>query len=454
MDVSADLRIRSFVDHGLGNASHLLDIGSGRAAVVDPPRDVDRIVEHAARAKLVLTHAVETHLHADFISGSRELAANGAKVVAPRHADLAFGNRGLTDGEELDLGELTLQAIATPGHTPEHLSYLLLDGRQPRALFSGGSLLVGSVARTDLIAPERTEQLARDLYRALHERILTLPDELPVYPTHGAGSFCSLGAGKERSTTIGRERQLNPLLNAPDEDAFVARLLQTFGSYPPYFLRLREVNRLGASVIGRRPALESLDLATFERHRAQGAEVIDVRPVADYASAHIPGSLANPLRPTFVSWLGWLVPHDRPLLFILASDQDRAEVVRQSLRIGHEHLLGELVGGLESWAAAGRPTNSTRLLSPGQQLLGSLVDVRQATEYAVAHVPGGMHLELGSVADRANELPASVTFMCGHGERAVAAASLAERTGREVAVLTGGPEDWAAAHHQPLASGP
>ena len=217
----ADPQPLALVDEGLGNSSYLLDVGDGRALVVDPERDPARYLAAAERKGLVISYTAETHLHADFVSGSRELAARGARVIASGAGGLEFPHRGLGDGDEVDLGGLTLRALATPGHTPEHLAYLLLDGTRPAGLFSGGSLLAGAVARTDLIAPEQTEALARALWRSLHERILGLPGDLAVYPTHGAGSFCSAPAGAERTTTIGREVAANPLLAAASEDAFV-----------------------------------------------------------------------------------------------------------------------------------------------------------------------------------------------------------------------------------------
>ena len=227
-----------------------MDLGDGRALAIDPERDPGPYLAAAESRGLTIAFAAETHLHADFVSGSRELAAHGAQVLAPAAGGTGFGHRGLHDGDELDLGGLRLRALATPGHTPEHMAYLLLDGDRPAALFSGGSLLVGAVARTDLIAPERAEELARALWRSLHERILTLPDDLPVYPTHGAGSFCAAPASPERTTTIGAQRAANPLLAAPSEDEFVRLLLDGLGTYPPYFLRLREVNRRGPAVPG------------------------------------------------------------------------------------------------------------------------------------------------------------------------------------------------------------
>ena len=213
------------VNEGLGNASYLVQLEDRRALVIDPERDPSRYLAAAEARGLSIAYTAETHLHADFVSGSRELAAYGAQVLAPAAGGIEFSHGGLRDGDEAGLGGLTLRALATPGHTPEHLAYLLLDGSRPVALFSGGSLLVGAVARTDLTGPDRTEELARALWRSLHERILCLPSALPVYPTHGAGSFCAAPAGAERTTTIGAERAANPLLAAPTEDAFVELLL-------------------------------------------------------------------------------------------------------------------------------------------------------------------------------------------------------------------------------------
>jgi hydroxyacylglutathione hydrolase len=442
-----------FVDEGLGNSSYLVDLGDGRALVVDPARHPAGYLAEAARCGLDVSFAAETHLHADFISGARELGALGATLLVPGAGDHGFAVRGLGDGDQVDLGGLTLQALATPGHTPEHLAYLLSDGPEPVALFSGGSLLVEAVARTDLIAPDQTEPLARALWRSIHERILTLPDDLAVYPTHGAGSFCSAPAGSQRTTTIGRERAANPLLAAPDEDAFVKQLVAGLGSYPPYFLRLRQVNRTGPHLYGPgEPTLPALSVDQVRRLQRGGAWIIDARPTDAYARGHVPGSVAIVLRPQFATWLGWLVPADAPLVFVLDADQDRAELVRQCRNIGHEQLLGELADGIDAWTAAGQPLD-TFALAPIQHAQGTVVDVRQAAEYQTGHLPGAVHAELGAL-DPATLPAGRLSTMCGHGERALTAASLLAAAGRrDVTVLTGGPEDWAAAHG-PLHTGP
>jgi hydroxyacylglutathione hydrolase len=451
--------IHPVVDEGLGNSAQVVELGDGRALVVDPARDPTPYLELARTRRLRIAYALETHLHSDFLTGSRELAAAGAQVLAPRASRLGFAHRGLDDNEELDLGGLTLRALATPGHAPEHVSYLLLDDGQPMALFSGGALLVGTVARTDLAGPDLTESLARAAYRSLHQRLLPLPDELGVYPTHGAGSFCSAPVGGERTTTIGAERRHNRLLAAADEDTFVAELRASFGSYPPYFLRLRDRNRAGPELLGRDwRVLPRLSTSQVREHLAGGRVVlVDARPITAFAAGHIPGALSIALRPQFASWLGWLVDDAQPLVVVLDDDQDRGELARQCRTIGYDHLVGELAGGMADWRVAGLPEAQLPLVAVEQldNQPGRVLDVRQASEVADGHLPGAVAVELGALAG--DQLPAAlpagpVTVMCGHGERAMTAASLLARAGHtDLQVAVGGPEDWRRATGHALA---
>jgi hydroxyacylglutathione hydrolase len=448
--------IHPVVDEGLGNSAYLVELGEGRALVIDPARDPTPYLELARWRRLRVAFAAETHLHADFLTGSRELVqASGAEVLAPRASRLGFAHRGLEDGEEVDLGGLKLRALATPGHAPEHVSYLLLNDGRPQALFSGGALLVGTVARTDLATPELTEPLARAAYRSLHQRLLRLPDELAVHPTHGAGSFCSAPVGGERTTTIGAERRHNRLLAAPDEDTFVAQLLAGFGSYPPYFLRLRNRNRLGPELLGRDwRALPLLSTDRVREHLAGGGLLVDARPITAFTAGHIRGALSIALRPQFASWLGWLVDDTRPLLFVLDDDQDRGELTRQCRTIGYDRLIGELAGGMAAWRAAGLPQAQLPLIQAEQldDRPGVVLDVRQASEVAAGHLPGAVAVELGALGG--NQLPTGpITVMCGHGERATTAASLLEQAGRHDlrVVAGGGAAEWSAATGRPLA---
>ena len=291
---------------------------------------------------LRIAYTADTHSHADFVSGSPELVARGATFLAPASGRLVTSHQGLRDGDRVEIGDYVLEAIATPGHTPDHLAYLLerRDGTR-LALFSGGSLMVGTVGRTDLLGPEHAEELAHAQFHSLRDRILTLSDALPVYPTHGAGSFCSAPGAAERTTTIGNERANNPLLQCSDESVFVDALLAGFGSFPPFFRRLPEVNRRGPRVVVDR-----------------GAQVIDARPIASYGVAHVLGSLSIELRPVFATWLGWLVDAARPVAFVLDEIQDRHERGRQGRTVGIERLAGELAGGYETWEDAGQPSAS------------------------------------------------------------------------------------------------
>lgn len=434
----------ALVDEGLGNSAYVVDLGDGGALVVDPQRDPRPYLATLERHGLVARFVAETHLHADFVSGAREQSARGAQLLAPAGSELTFPHRALADGDEIDLGGLVLQAIATPGHTPEHLAYLVCDGSRPLALFSGGTLIAGGVARTDLLSPEQTEPLARWAYRSIQERLLILPDGLAVYPTHGGGSFCAATSGGERTTTIGRERTSNPLLaDDPHEDMFVARLLDGFGSYPPYFLELRDVNRAGPQVYGPTPpVLPSLSVVEAESAVAGGASLVDVRQMDAFAGGHIPGALSIPWRAQFVTWLGWLVPRARPVVFVADDTVDRSDLVWAALTVGFEQLAGVLAGGMDAWQAAGREVGRTRLVGVAAADGRTILDVRQRSEFDAGHVPGAVHVELGTLRGCTGSLPAGPLLAhCAHGERAMSAASLLHRAGRrDVAVFVGGPD--------------
>jgi rhodanese-related sulfurtransferase/glyoxylase-like metal-dependent hydrolase (beta-lactamase superfamily II) len=451
----ADEQLVPLVDVGLGNSAYLVDLGDGRALAVDAARDLRALRAAADTRGLRVAFAADTHLHADFLSGAVQLAHNdGATVLASAAGRRGFPHTPLDDDDEIDLGGLTLRALATPGHTDEHLSYLLLDGAQQLGVFTGGSLIVDAAARTDLLGAARADELARAQYRSLR-RLATLPDATSVWPTHGAGSFCSAPPGAERTTTIGAQKLANPLLAAADEDTFVRELIDSLGSYPAYFDRLAEVNRRGPAPITVEPGLAARNPAEVRSLLENGAIVVDVRPMRQYAAGHIPGSVSIPLRDAFASWLGWLLPHDRPLVFVLGSGQDPAEIVWPALKIGYEQLAGQLEGSIDAWSADGGAMTTTRLISAEEFEDRAVLDVRQRAEYAVGHVPGAVHLELGNLLEHAAQLPhRRMVVICGHGERAITAASLLERYGhRDIAVLAGGPQDWVAATGRSLWEG-
>ena len=432
------------VDEGLGNSAYLLDLGDGRALAVDPPRDLRALRRAADRRGMRITFAADTHLHADFLTGAVQLAADdGATILASAAGMRAFDHRGLHDGDEIDLGGLTLCALATPGHTDEHLSFLLLDGSSPVGVFTGGSLIVGGVARTDLLGSDRAVELARAQYVSL-QRLTALPDATAVWPTHGAGSFCSSPPGAARTSTIGAEKATNPLLAATDSDTFVRELIGSLGSFPTYFAWLADANRRGPDVVSAEPPLVGLNVEQVLALRQDGAVVVDVRPIADVAAGHIPGAVSIALRPAFATWLGWIVEPGAPIVIVRNPDQPAADILWPALNVGYTRIVGELAGGMPAWAAAERPVANTGLVAPAE-ICRRVLDVRQKNEYVSGHLPRATNIELGSLAGH-DIGSGPVTVMCGHGERAMTAATVLERDGRsDVNVLDGGAQEWARA---------
>jgi hydroxyacylglutathione hydrolase len=440
--------VHALPDEALGNTSYLVELGGGRAASVDPRRDTDNHIALADRLGLRIIAGLETHLHADFVSGSRELAERtGADVYAARDAFLEYGHQGLGDGDEIRLGDVLVQPLGTPGHTPEHLSFLMLVDRTPTAVFSGGSLIRGGAARTDLVDAADTERWSREQFRSV-QRLSRLPRSTALWPTHGAGSFCATAPGQAPTGNIGDERAANPLLRIDDEDAFVRALRAGFGSFPPYFLRLRDVNRHPTLLRDLEPP-QPLDPETAHSLVATGARLVDARPMHAWALRHPQGAVSVELRPAFASWLGWVIPFAAPIV-LLVDDADRAEAVRLARRIGYDRVLGWIDGGIDAWTAANLPTQCTdetdasgarRRIANG----ATLVDVRQTVELDRARIPDAVHLELGDIiAGRTPDANEAVVF-CGHGERSATAASLLERRGIKVANLVGGISAWEAA---------
>ncbi len=459
-DVAAgDLIIEPFVAERLGNSAYLVGSrAAGEAVLVDPLRDVEPYLARAEALGLRVTGVVETHIHNDFVSGAREVAqATGAQLGASALAELEYPDARVTplrDGDALTLGAWRLRVVATPGHTPEHVSYLLTtEGGTPEALFSGGSLMVGAIARPDLLGPSHTPALARAAWQSLRERLLILPDEVAVYPTHGGGSFCAVGQSDERVTTIGQERRHNPLATAQTYRQFLTRYLEPLGAYPAYYQYMRSGNRRGYPLLGRSlPPLRPLTPAAVEAALASGATLVDARPFADYDVGHIPNSLTAGLDGPLSAWVGWVLTPDAPIILMGASPADEREAQRELLRIGFDHILGALEGGLEAWRASGRPMRQTRpatmadlaaALERGDTL--TIADSREPGEWADGHLPGAVLTPVGQIPGQASTLPhdAPVAVHCAHGYRSSIAASLLERAGLpEVWHVTDGYEAW------------
>jgi glyoxylase-like metal-dependent hydrolase (beta-lactamase superfamily II)/rhodanese-related sulfurtransferase len=420
-------------DTGLGNTSYLVDLGDGSGLVVDPERDPRPYLEEARIRGLKIRYVAETHLHADFVSGARELVADGASLIASRESRLAYAHQPVGEGDELKVGDMIMRVFETPGHTPEHVAYLLSDGARPQALFSGGTLMASGVARPDLISPELTVPLARQAFQSVRRMLSAFPASVEVRPTHGGGSFCaSAGVPRQAATTVGSERRAHPAMVTADPDRFVEELLSGLGTYPSYFLRLREVNRQGAKVLG-------ADLAPLVRigiSQLEGRTIVDARPIDRFARGHIPGSVSLALSDQFGTWLGWLFGPDTPLVFVLDADQDQRDLMRQALNVGCEGICGRV--DFDEWQAAGNATStidliSARVIAPDAPIL----DVRQASEWASGHVLGASHIELGALSGAGPIAPGTVIH-CGHGPRAMTAASLLARVGNSMTAVTTG----------------
>ncbi len=434
--------MRAFVlpDPGLGNMAHLVDLGDGSALLVDPERDPRPYLDLASDLGLRIRHVAETHVHADFVSGARELVALGAQLIAPRLGRLLHPHLAVDDGDEVPVGDLILRVVATPGHTPEHAAYVLVDGTAPRAVFSGGTLMIGGVARPDLITPELTIPLAHDAHRSVRALLSSLPGDVEIRPTHGGGSFCSAGASDTSGvSTVAKERVTHPAVLEPDGTRFVEDLLSGLGTYPSYFDRLRPVNQRGPEVLG----VDLPRLATVAPDRLSEVVVIDARPIGRFASGHVPGSVSNELRGQFGTFLGWLFDPEIPLAFVLDPDQDERELVRQALNVGHRALLGRL--DLDDWVRSGGALARIPLLQardiPDD---ATIVDVRQHPEWENGHVSGARHRELGALTAQAGDIPENTVFHCGHGQRAMTAASLMVRSGRRASATDAGPSEIAA----------
>lgn len=437
---------------GLGNATYLV-ASDGQAAVVDPPRDAWRVTAAAAARGWRLTHVLETHVHNDYLSGALELrASSAAEIVAPARGRYAFAHRGVEAGEDVRIGGLRLVARATPGHTPEHLAWdVVPDGAVgPSAVLTGGSLIVGSAGRTDLLGAALTDELTAAQFRSLRA-LAALADDVAVLPTHGAGSFCAAGpTDGARTSTIGTERLHNPLFRATDERTFRTTMLAGLAPYPVYYGEMAPLNRAGPALLGHLPTPPALDPAGVRAAVAAGARVVDGRPRNAFAAAHVPGSLGVELADTFASYVGWLVPFGAPIVLVLPEPTRDAleEATAQLIRIGYDRIDGWLDGGVERWQADGGPIDAYPVAT-GRELraeIGSgigapLLDVRDPHEWRDdGRVPGALEIPLGELQGRLGEVPRDepVTVLCKSGARASIAASVLDAAGYDVRLVGAG----------------
>ena len=440
-----------FFEEGLAQASFLVACDRTReAAVVDPRRDIDVYVSAAKQHGVTIVYGIETHIHADFVSGARELASVGARVVSGPGADLRFDHHAARHRERLRLGDTVVEVLHTPGHTPEHISLVVHEPAQSVRALTGDTLFVGAVGRPDLLGENQARALAGQLYESLFDVLLALPDAVEVHPGHGAGSLCGAGIGSEPHSTIGQERQFNPMLRHRSRDAFVAAVLGDLPETPAYFRRMKRVNHQGppllnlAAPVAAPASVASQSLASIV---SKGATLLDVRSSEAFGAGHLTGSVHIAFGPKVGYWAGWVLEPDAHIVVIADDEHQAVEVRRQLLRVGLDRVDGAARGEVERWRAAGLPISSTPQITvrdlqnrraSGEHL--AVLDVRTSREWQGGHIEGAMHVPAGEVPARASELPRGTTIavICEAGLRSSLAASLLERAGIPVVNVTGG----------------
>jgi hydroxyacylglutathione hydrolase len=442
----------------LAHASYMAG-SEGVAAVVDPQRDVEIYLEAARQNGLRIEHVIETHLHADFVSGHRELAARtGAKIYVGARAGAQFPHVGVTQGDEITFGQCRMRFIETPGHTLESICVIVTDldrSPEPFAVLTGDTLFIGDVGRPDLSPDHTPQQLAGLLYDSLHRKLLSLPDDVRVYPAHGAGSLCGRQMSDERSSTIGEQRVKNYALRAASREEFVHLLTDALPERPAYFARDAEINRTGAAALDQLPPLLELAPDPFQRLWEDGAMVLDTRSDTQFAAGHIPGSVNIPLSGQFASWAGALLGLETDLLLVAETPDRAAESRIRLARVGIERIAGYLAGGIEAWQSANRPIEQLphiavqdldRLRRESATL--QIADVRREAEWDEGHIEGALLLPLSQIATgvRQLDLGRPVAVHCKGGYRSAIAASLLRRAGfTHVVNVTGGFDAWKAA---------
>lgn len=452
----------------LAHASYL--IGSdGEAAVVDPQRDVDIYIEEAKQQGLTIKYVIETHLHADFVSGHCELAKRtGAKIYLGAKAGAKFEHVPVYEGNEIKMGKVTLRFLETPGHTPESISVLVIDtekSNEPEAVLTGDTLFIGDVGRPDLLGSRMSpKELAGMLYDSLHEKLLKLPDYVKVYPAHGAGSLCGRNISSETSSTIGEQRRFNYALKEMPKETFIQMVTTDLPEAPAYFSMDVQINRQGPSSLDELPELPALSPEEVETMRNQSDRpenrtyvILDTRSSAQYGTGHIPGSLNIGLGGQFASWAGSLIKPETSII-IVAEDEGRVREARIRLaRVGLENVVGYLAGGISVWDKAGLPLTTTEQITVNElnarikedkDRLLQVVDVRRPGEWEAGHIKEAIHIPLNHLTENSTQLDKdkAVAVICAGGYRSSIATSLLEQQGfRHITNVVGGMSAWLAA---------
>ncbi|MFO7813895.1 MAG: rhodanese-like domain-containing protein [Pelovirga sp.] len=428
--------LKHFFIEKIAHSSYLL-AGTHSCAIIDPQRDVDIYINEARAQGVKITHILQTHLHADFISGHMDLAKKtGAKIYVATSADCTFDHVALAEGDIIALEDMRLKVLETPGHTPEHLSYVVVDSTRsesPVGVFTGDTLFVGDVGRPDLF-PDMAQELAGKLYHSLHDKLLKLPDHCEVYPAHGAGSLCGRAMGAKQLSTIGYERNFNAALQIQDKAEFIKSLTEDMPPAPDHFSRCSDINRQGPTLITDLPGVAELEATAFsERMEEPDVLVLDARNYHAFGSQHIPDTWHLDLNGNFPTFAGWVLPTDNDILLVAEDYQQAMEANCWARRVGVDRIVGYLSGGLPGWAVAGLPSRAVRQLSiedlharMNGEANFQLLDVRAPQEFADSHIDGALNIPAAELRTRADELDKNRTVLviCSSGNRSSLATSI------------------------------
>jgi len=450
--------LKQFFLNKIAHISYIL-AGDDTCAVIDPQRDVDIYIRDARAMGVDITHILQTHLHADFVSGHMDLAKKtGAKIYVAKSAKCTFDHVGLSEGDIVEIENMALHVLETPGHTPEHLCYVVTDtsrGDSPVGVFAGDTLFVGDVGRPDLF-PDMADELAGKLYHSLHDRLMKLPDYCEVYPAHGAGSLCGRTMGAKRDTTIGYERQFNPALQISDKAAFMRSLTENMPPAPDHFSRCSDINRKGPAGLSELPDMEELNADQFrERMNDSDVQVLDTRTYHAFGGQHVPGAWHLDLNGNFPTFAGWVLPADKDLLLVADDYHKALEAKTWAHRVGIDRFAGYLDGGMEAWAVAGFETRHVHQISAHglhEMLTGTarfvLIDVRTPAEFEDKHIEGAINIPVADLRERHRELDRGkrTVLICSSGNRSSLGASILERHGfKNLCNVSGGVTGYSAA---------
>ena len=450
--------VQQFFVKGLAHSSYLLG-GSKKCAIVDPRRDVDVYIEAAGDMGMKITHILETHLHADFVSGHMDLAQKtGATIVAPKSAKCKFKHKAVAEGERFNIENMQLKVLDTPGHTPEHITYVVTDrsrGSEPVCIFCGDVLFVGDVGRPDLF-PGKARQLASQLYDNLHQKLLKLPDFCEVFPAHGAGSLCGRAMGAKRTSTIGYERRYNAALQIMDKKKFIESLTTNMPAAPDHFSRCSAINGKGPALVGKLPRLRAMSPQIFARMaKKPNTIVLDIRDYESFGGQHVPGAFHVDFGGNFATFAGWILPPDKDVLLVATIAQQAQDANVWLKRVGLDRAVGFLDGGMFAWSKEGLPTEHVYQIGApelhdmiNKQRGLALVDVRAIGEYQINHIKGAVNIPAPELRRRYKKLNKNkpVILICSTGHRSSLGASLLKQRGfSELYNVAGGMTGYSAA---------